>query len=74
MKIEVIDYQNKSWTLLINGERCVFIPMSLYEGNNLFPNKPFIASKSTTIQWRVNGGKVSYWQIKKAIKNEKQRS
>ena len=46
--LQVTDKQENSYKHQINEMACTFIPMSLYVGNKLFPQKPmFIKVKVT---------------------------
>lgn len=49
----------------VNGIDCFFIPMALYKGNNIFPEKP---NCDNGLRWRINRKWISYNQIKQAIK------
>lgn len=40
--IQLIEKQDKVFTMLIHGVECKFIPMSLYIGNSLYPAKSFV--------------------------------
>lgn len=63
--IQLIDKQHKTFTLLIHGIECNFIPMNLYIGNNLYPVKSFV--RGARLYWKIAGKQVSYNQIKAAI-------
>jgi len=63
--IQLIDKQDKVFTMLIHDVECKFIPMSLYIGNSLQPAKSFV--RGARLYWRVADKQVSYNQIKAAI-------
>lgn len=65
--IQLIGKQSKSYNIKINGFDCVFIPMSLYFGNSLFPLKPQVHKTKGYLFWNVNGNQISYNQIKECI-------
>lgn len=65
--VQVIENNGNKWHMIINGVDCVFIPLSLFVGNNLFPTKPNVEKG---LRWRVNRKWVSYKQIKNAIINK----
>ena len=50
--------------MVIHGVECIFIPMELYVGNELLPQKP---NADRGLRWRVNRKWVSYRQIKRRI-------
>jgi len=57
--------------MIIHGKSCVFIPIALFIGNNLFPAKSFVPKDKSVLKWKVNGKQVSYNQIRSAIINKK---
>lgn len=65
MKIQVIEKHKNIYRLLINGVRCDFIPLELFV-NSILPVKRCYVNGS--LVYYVNRKRVSYWQIKKAIK------
>lgn len=65
--IQLIDKQGNKWHMIINGVECVFIPLSLFVGNRLLPEKPNV---DKGLRWRVNRKWISYKQIKYAIINK----
>jgi hypothetical protein len=64
MNIQLIDKQNNNYRLLIDGFKCLFIPMELFT-KGLFPVKKCLNNNS--LGWYVNRKFVSYKQIKKSI-------
>jgi hypothetical protein len=71
--IQLIEKQTGKYTLQIHGVTCIFMPISLFRADSIFPLKPFVPSGKSVLKWKVNGKQVSYNQIKKAIRNELQR-
>jgi hypothetical protein len=65
MEIQVIEKQDNIYRLLIDGVRCDFIPLELFV-NSILPVKKCYVNGS--LVYYVNRKRVSYWQIKKAIK------
>ncbi|MEP7317201.1 MAG: hypothetical protein ABI921_00615 [Panacibacter sp.] len=65
--IKLIDKQRGKYTLLIYETKCIFMPMSLFIGNSILPEKPFVPKGKSVIKWKVNGKHISYNQIKAAI-------
>lgn len=66
--IQIIDRDNNKYTLLINNNEYIFIPILLYKSNSLLPLKSFVPKGKSVIKWKVNGKQISYNQIKKAIR------
>ena len=69
MDIQLIEKHKNIYRLLIDGVRCDFIPLDLFI-HNIFPVKRCVANGR--LGWYVKRKFVSYWQIKKAIKNDLQ--
>jgi hypothetical protein len=65
MEIQVIEKHENIYRLLIDGVRCDFIPLELFV-NSILPVKKCYVNGS--LVYYVNRKRVSYWQIKKAIK------
>ena len=65
--LQVTDKQGNSYKLQINEMACTFIPMSLYVGNKLFPQKPMVHKSKGYLFWLVAKQQISYFSIKKAI-------
>lgn len=63
--IQLINKEKGKWHILIYGVECTFMSMSLYVGNNLFPEKP---NSDRGLRWRICRKWVSYNQIKITIK------
>lgn len=63
--IELKHKQGNNWHITINGIDCMFTPIALYIGNNLYPEK---ANADNGLRWRINRKWVSYNKIKIAIK------
>jgi hypothetical protein len=65
--IQLIDKQPYKYTMIIHGKLCVFIPMALFIGSNLFPARAYVPKGKSVLKWKVGGKEVSYNQINKAI-------
>ena len=63
--VQLIEKQNGKFCINIHGVDCVFMPMSLFVGNNLFPVEAKV--KGGTLGWYINRKWISYKQIKKVI-------
>ena len=63
--VQLIDYNNKNYRLLINGVECLFIPMELFI-TGILPVKKCLVKGS--LGWYIKRKFVSYSKIKKAIK------
>ena len=62
--IQLIEKKGNTWHMVIHGVDCTFIPVALYIGNNLFPEKP---NADNGLRWRVNRKWISYKQIKMSV-------
>ena len=67
--LQLLEKDGNKWHMLIHEKECMFTPMVLYVGNNLYPEKP---NSDRGLRWRVNRKWVSYNQIK-ALISEHQR-
>lgn len=67
--IQVIDYKDKSFTIVIDGVDCWFKPkpISLTVAKNFKLIKPFVTKQKALLYWKVGKVRVSYWQIKEAV-------
>ena len=65
--LQVTDKQGNSYKLQINEMACTFIPLSLYVGNKLFPQKPMVHKSKGYLFWLAAKQRISYFSINKAI-------